>query len=162
VPALRHFVCIDAETDGDPSLESFMHQGEGAEEIDWGDARGNLERLAGLVPTGGTTGPAKGVMVTKLSWGTMTELAHQNLRCEGSEPICLSTRLFRMRREWWPSRCSRSEPPTWCYRPSTLWKCSRVSSVFASHTFSFHPPRITRCLPIRRSATSTMRACAGS
>src|SRR5438309_10177652 len=68
-----------------------MHQGEGAEEIDWGDARGNLERLAGLVPTGGTTGPAKGVMVTNLSWGTMTELAHQNLRCEGSEPICLST-----------------------------------------------------------------------
>ena len=91
VPALRHFVCIDAETDGDPSLESFMQQGEGAEEIDWGDARGNLERLAGLVPTGGTTGPAKGVMVTNLSWGTMTELAHQNLRCEGSEPICLST-----------------------------------------------------------------------
>ncbi len=91
VPALRHFVCIDAETDGDPSLESFMQQGEGTEEIDWGDARGNLERLAGLVPTGGTTGPAKGVMVTNLSWGTMIELAHQNLRCEGSEPICLST-----------------------------------------------------------------------
>src|SRR6202521_6191801 len=59
VPTLRHFVCIDQETEGDPSLESFMPKGEGAEELEWGDARGNLERLAGLVPTGGTTGPAK-------------------------------------------------------------------------------------------------------
>ena len=91
VPALRHFVCIDAEIEGDPSLESFMQKGEGAEEIEWGDAHGNLERLAGLVPTGGTTGPAKGVMVTNLSWGTMTELANQNLRCDDLAPVCLST-----------------------------------------------------------------------
>jgi len=91
VPTLCHFVSIDGETDGDPSLEKFMRQGEGFREIAWGDAHGNLERLAGLVPTGGTTGPAKGVMVTNLSWGTMTELAHQNLRCDGIEPVCLST-----------------------------------------------------------------------
>ena len=91
VTTLRHFICIDAETDGDPSLESFMKRGEGTEEIEWGDARGNPERLAGLVPTGGTTGPAKGVMVTNLSWGTMTELANQNLRCDDIEPVCLST-----------------------------------------------------------------------
>jgi acyl-CoA synthetase (AMP-forming)/AMP-acid ligase II len=91
VPTLRHFVCIDAETDGDPSLETFMQCGDGAEELEWGDAQGNLERLAGLVPTGGTTGPAKGVMVTNLSWGTMTELAHQNLRCDDTDPVCLST-----------------------------------------------------------------------
>ncbi len=91
VPTLRHFVCIDMETDGDLSLEIFMRRGEGTEDLDWGDAHGNLERLAGLVPTGGTTGPAKGVMVTNLSWGTMTELAHQNLRCDDLEPVCLST-----------------------------------------------------------------------
>jgi len=91
VPCLRHFVCIDAETGGDASLEQFMQQGDAAEEFEWGDARGNLERLAGLVPTGGTTGPAKGVMVTNLSWGTMVELAHQNLRCDDIEPVCLST-----------------------------------------------------------------------
>ncbi len=42
VPTLRHFVCINAETDGDPSLESFMQRGEGTEEIEWGDARGTL------------------------------------------------------------------------------------------------------------------------
>ncbi|HEY6269606.1 MAG TPA: AMP-binding protein [Candidatus Acidoferrum sp.] len=91
VPTLRHLVCIDAERDVDPSLEIFMQRGDAAEELDWGDAHGNLERLAGLVPTGGTTGPAKGVMVTNLSWGTMTELAHQNLRCDDIEPVCLST-----------------------------------------------------------------------
>src|SRR5258707_212926 len=91
VPTLPHFVCINSETDGDTSLEKFMQQGEAAEEIKWGDARGNLERLVGLVPTGGTTGPAKGVMVTNLSWGTMTELAHQNLRCDDIAPVCLGT-----------------------------------------------------------------------
>ncbi len=91
VPSLRHFVCIDAENDGDPLLESFMKKGEEGEEIEWGDPRGNLERLAGLVPTGGTTGPAKGVMVTSLSWGTMTEAANQCLRCDDIAPVCLST-----------------------------------------------------------------------
>jgi len=91
VPTLRRLVCIDAEPGGDPSLETFMQRGDAAEEFDWGDAHGNLERLAGLVPTGGTTGPAKGVMVTNLSWGTMTELAHQNLRCDDLDPVCLST-----------------------------------------------------------------------
>ena len=91
VPSLRHFVCIDGENDGDPSLESFMNRGTEGDDVDWGDARGNVNRLAGLVPTGGTTGPAKGVMVTSLSWGTMTETACQCLRCEDIEPVCLST-----------------------------------------------------------------------
>jgi fatty-acyl-CoA synthase len=91
VPSLQHFVCIDAENDGDPSLESFMEQRVEGEEIDWGDPRGNLERLVGLVPTGGTTGPAKGVMVTSLSWGTMVETANQCLRCDDLAPVCLST-----------------------------------------------------------------------
>jgi fatty-acyl-CoA synthase len=91
VPSLRHFVCLDAEDDADPSLEMFMARGEEGEDVEWSDPRGNLERLVGLVPTGGTTGPAKGVMVTSLSWGTMTELAGQCLRCEDIEPVCLST-----------------------------------------------------------------------
>jgi acyl-CoA synthetase (AMP-forming)/AMP-acid ligase II len=91
VPSLRHFICIDGENDGDPSLESFMNRSAGGADVEWGDARGNLDRLAGLVPTGGTTGPAKGVMVTSLSWGTMTEAANQCLRCDDIEPVCLST-----------------------------------------------------------------------
>src|SRR4029077_19466327 len=79
------------ERGGDPSLESFMERGATTEDLDWGDERGNLDRLVGLVPPGGTTGPAKGAMVTSLSWGTMTELANQNLRCDGIDPVCLST-----------------------------------------------------------------------
>jgi len=91
VPSLKHFICLDAETDGDPSLQRFTAQGSEGEGIDWGDPRGNLERLAGLVPTGGTTGPAKGVMVTSLSWGTMVETANLCLRCDDIPPVCLST-----------------------------------------------------------------------
>jgi fatty-acyl-CoA synthase len=87
---VRHYICIDTENEGDPSLEQFMAKGSENEELDWGDPRGNLDRLVGLVPTGGTTGPAKGVMVTSLSWGTMTETANQCLRCEGVESVCLS------------------------------------------------------------------------
>jgi fatty-acyl-CoA synthase len=91
VPSLRHFVCLDAENDGDPSLSKFMERGATGVEAEWGDPRGDLDRLAGLVPTGGTTGPAKGVMVTSLSWGTMTETANHCLRCDDIEPVCLST-----------------------------------------------------------------------
>jgi acyl-CoA synthetase (AMP-forming)/AMP-acid ligase II len=91
VPSLRHFVCIDAENDGDLWLQQFMERGTAGPEVEWGDPRGNLDRLAGLVPTGGTTGPAKGVMVTSLSWGTMTETANHCLRCDDIDPVCLST-----------------------------------------------------------------------
>ena len=67
------------------SFAGSIHEARGRrEEIDWGDARGNLDRLVGLVPTGGTTGPAKGVMVTSLAWGTMTEMASHYWRGEGS------------------------------------------------------------------------------
>jgi len=91
VPGLKHFICIDGEMDGDPSLESFMKQGQGGAELNWADPRGNIDRLVGLVPTGGTTGPAKGVMVTSLSWGTMIEAANICLACEDVPPVCLST-----------------------------------------------------------------------
>ena len=91
VPALRHLICIDREDGSNPSLERFMGQGANAEEIDWSDPYGDGERLVGLVPTGGTTGPAKGVKVTNLAWGTMTEMAMRYWECEAIEPVCLST-----------------------------------------------------------------------
>ncbi|HXY24102.1 MAG TPA: AMP-binding protein [Candidatus Acidoferrum sp.] len=91
LPSLKYFVCLDAENDGDAPLESFVAQGGEGGEIDWADPRGNIDRLVGLVPTGGTTGPAKGVMVTSLSWGTMVETANLCLRCDDVAPVCLST-----------------------------------------------------------------------
>ncbi|HUJ81494.1 MAG TPA: AMP-binding protein, partial [Candidatus Acidoferrales bacterium] len=57
---------------------------------DWGDAYGNNDRLVGLVPTGGTTGPARGVRVTSLAWGTMLEMASHYWRGDTDEPVCLN------------------------------------------------------------------------
>ena len=68
-----------------------MKQGSGATELDWADAYGNIDWLAGLVPTGGTTGPAKGVCVTNLAWGTMTEMATHYWRGGDRDPVCLCT-----------------------------------------------------------------------
>jgi fatty-acyl-CoA synthase len=90
VSSLKNLVCIDAEDGDNLSLAAFMQRGNGVEDIDWGDALGNADRLMGLVPTGGTTGPAKGVRVTSLAWGTMTEMASHYWKCEGIEPVCLS------------------------------------------------------------------------
>jgi acyl-CoA synthetase (AMP-forming)/AMP-acid ligase II len=95
VPTLQRLICIDAEDGENPSLEQFMQRAKdsadsASAEIAWADARGNPDRLVGLVPTGGTTGPAKGVRVTSLSWGTMTEMASHYWRSEGCEPVCLS------------------------------------------------------------------------
>jgi len=91
VPALRHFVCIDAQANGDLSLDQLVEQGEGLAEKDWADPRGNPGRLVGLVPTGGTTGPAKGVRVTTESWSTYVEMAGYYWRCGDTAPVCLST-----------------------------------------------------------------------
>jgi fatty-acyl-CoA synthase len=90
VPSLKNFVCIDVKNGGNPSLEAFMERGSEIEDIDWGDALGNADRLIGLVPTGGTTGPAKGVRVTGLAWGPRTEMASHYWKCEDLDPVCLS------------------------------------------------------------------------
>src|SRR5262249_45751110 len=55
------------------------------------DPHGDPEGLMGLVPTGGTTGPAKGVMVTNVAWGTMVELAGHYWKGGDEIPVCLST-----------------------------------------------------------------------
>jgi fatty-acyl-CoA synthase len=91
VPSVRNLICIDASVRGDPSLEQFMARNKPLEEADWGDPLGNPDRLVGLVPTGGTTGPAKGVRVTTASWAMFTEMVGHYWRCEGIDPICLST-----------------------------------------------------------------------
>jgi fatty-acyl-CoA synthase len=91
VPSLRGLICLDRQDAEHPSLQIFMKQGAVSDVPDWGDAYGNPERLAGLVPTGGTTGPAKGVHVTNLALGTMTELATHYWRGDVEHPVCLNT-----------------------------------------------------------------------
>jgi acyl-CoA synthetase (AMP-forming)/AMP-acid ligase II len=90
VPTLRYLICIDANDGDNPSLAQFVEQGNGIEEVKWADPHGNVDRMMGLVPTGGTTGPAKGVRVTNLAWGTMTEMATHYWACE-EPPVCLCT-----------------------------------------------------------------------
>jgi fatty-acyl-CoA synthase len=91
VKSLRHFICIDAKIGEDSSLEEFMEQGKDFKERDWGDPLGNPGRMMGLVPTGGTTGPAKGVVVTSASWGAFVEMAAHYWHCAEIAPVCLST-----------------------------------------------------------------------
>jgi len=91
VSSLRHLICLDRDDGLNPSLETFMAQGKNAADVDWADAYGNLDRMVGLVPTGGTTGPAKGVRVTSLAWGTMTEMATHYWRSYDPRPVCLNT-----------------------------------------------------------------------
>jgi fatty-acyl-CoA synthase len=110
VPSLRHLVCIDCEDGGNASLAKFMESaaGEsrddpqctdshrtrnlGAPDPDGNDAYGNLGQMMGLVPTGGTTGPARGVRVTNLAWGTMTEMAQRYWKSgDDTDPVCLCT-----------------------------------------------------------------------
>ena len=90
VPTLRHLICIDAAEQENPSLEAFMQTGSDSHDLDWADPYGSPDRLVGLVPTGGTTGPAKGVRVTSLAWGTMTEMASHYWRGDTASPVCLS------------------------------------------------------------------------
>ena len=91
VPTLQHLICIDNEDEENPSLEAFLASGGAAQVPDWADAHGNLDRLMGLVPTGGTTGHARGVRVTNLAWGAMTEMAMRYWRGDGTAPVCLCT-----------------------------------------------------------------------
>ena len=91
VPTLSHLVCLDAKGASAPLLDEFMGLGSSAPYVDLGDPQGNPDDLVGLVPTGGTTGPAKGVRVTNLAWGTMTEMATHYWRTDAREPICLNT-----------------------------------------------------------------------
>jgi len=93
VPSLQHTICIDGPDGGHLSLESFMEMGDACEpnELDWADAHGNLDQMMGLVPTGGTTGPARGVRVTNLAWGSMTEMAIHYWKGETADPVCLCT-----------------------------------------------------------------------
>jgi fatty-acyl-CoA synthase len=100
VSSLQHLICIDGPDGGHPSLASFMELGNAGNDNDneldcadphGNDPRGNLDQMMGLVPTGGTTGPARGVRVTNLAWGVMTEMATHYWRGDTDNPVCLCT-----------------------------------------------------------------------
>ena len=91
VPCLQNVICIDAPAGHTGSIAALMERGTNEQDCDWADEYGNLEHMMGLVPTGGTTGPARGVRVTNLAWGTMTEMATRYWSCDETNPVCLCT-----------------------------------------------------------------------
>ena len=91
VPTIRGVICIDRDDLGHTSLAAFLKQGRSRPFDDKCDAFGNLEEVVGIFPTGGTTGPSKGVNVTNLGWGTMLEVAGNAWRRDDIQPVCLVT-----------------------------------------------------------------------
>lgn len=82
-PALTNLVCIDDLDDfiGNTTAADFV-----APDV---DAFGNPDELVGIIPTGGTTGPSKGAMVTNLGWGTMIETAADAMADRTENPVAL-------------------------------------------------------------------------
>lgn len=99
VPSIKHWICIDGADSDRLSLADFMDTAKNSEgsnthpsaDLPDSDAYGNLEQMMGLVPTGGTTGPARGVRVTNLAWGTLTESAIHYWNPDRIDPVCLCT-----------------------------------------------------------------------
>ena len=89
VPGLAHFVCLDRPHDGDPSLETFIGSADAERWQDPSDPFGNLDEIVGIFPTGGTTGPSKGVEVTNLGWGTMIETVGNAIGGRTDQPVNL-------------------------------------------------------------------------
>jgi len=91
VPSIRHAVCLDIEMGEIPSLQQWLKGVPEDDFIDQCDAFGNLQELVGIFATGGTTGPAKGVEVTNLGWGTMLGIARNILAPRRMPPVSLVT-----------------------------------------------------------------------
>ena len=71
---LKGAICIDADDQGVPSLAAFRAKGEGRASVDRSDPFGAGDAVFSRWPTGGTTGPSKGVEITNANLVTMYEL----------------------------------------------------------------------------------------
>lgn len=89
VPSLKHFVCLDRRNGDDPSLDEFIAGFPKGELPDFSDPFGRMDEIVGIFPTGGTTGPSKGVNVTNLGWGTMLETLSDAVGGRTPDPVSL-------------------------------------------------------------------------
>jgi fatty-acyl-CoA synthase len=85
LPNLRGAICIDGPANGCPTLEDFSRHEESVP--DWSDPYGNLDSVYSRWPTGGTTGPSKGVEITNGNITTMYELGLRHFIGERSDNI---------------------------------------------------------------------------
>ncbi|MCC7121681.1 MAG: AMP-binding protein [Gammaproteobacteria bacterium] len=86
---LRGTVCLDRECDGDPSLADFIARGGDGAIPDWSDPFSSPDHPLALWPTGGTTGPSKGVFITNRAWTAMIEMGMHYWDI-GAPPVCLA------------------------------------------------------------------------
>lgn len=89
VPSLKHFVCLDRRNGDDPSLDEFIADFPEGDLPDFSDPFGRMDEIVGIFPTGGTTGPSKGVNVTNLGWGTMLETLSDCVGGRTDDPVSL-------------------------------------------------------------------------
>jgi len=89
VGALTQFICLDRPMGDDPSLEQFIADYPEGSLPDMSDPFGKLDDIVGIFPTGGTTGPSKGVNVTNLGWGTMIETLGDAVGGRTDDPVSL-------------------------------------------------------------------------
>jgi acyl-CoA synthetase (AMP-forming)/AMP-acid ligase II len=74
---LKHVVCIDTDATEHPSLAAFCAQYAGTPVPDWSDPFSVPDHSFSRWPTGGTTGPSKGVEISNRALTTMIELGLQ-------------------------------------------------------------------------------------
>ncbi len=89
VPSLTRFVCLDRAMGDDDALDDFCATAPDAALPDFADPFGAPDDVVGLFPTGGTTGPSKGVVVTNLGWGTMLETLGDAVGGRTDDPVSL-------------------------------------------------------------------------
>ena len=87
LPELAGAVCIDAEVADCVSLEQFCARGAGTVLPDYSDPYGAPDRVFSRWPTGGTTGPSKGVEMTNANIVTMFELGLRHYVGERTDEI---------------------------------------------------------------------------
>ncbi|MEM7468996.1 MAG: AMP-binding protein [Pseudomonadota bacterium] len=75
---LKGVICFDSDDTPHPSLQSFIDAGSAAEVPDWNDPFGSPDVIFSRWPTGGTTGPSKGVEISNRAATAMIE---QGLKC---------------------------------------------------------------------------------
>ncbi|MCB1747611.1 MAG: AMP-binding protein [Gammaproteobacteria bacterium] len=74
LPDLKGAICFGGEADGCPTLEAFRAAGRGTALPDCSDPFGAPQQVFSRWPTGGTTGPSKGVEMTNANIVAMFEL----------------------------------------------------------------------------------------
>ncbi len=84
---LKGVICFDSDSTPHQSLSAFCNVGAGVEIPDWSDPFGAPDVVFSRWPTGGTTGPSKGVEISNRSVTTMIELGLQCYVGEQTEDI---------------------------------------------------------------------------